>query len=276
MTAEEIRARLKVRLIEPADVPEVYRIWKLGFMELSNDLYDIAVLEQGYKLHLIMFGLMAAVGLVGFFLVGLPLYAAVVVWSTLFALDRLTPVKFYTAIGRFGMRIVLSRIAESEGQDSMSTFPAISKYWLQPDFSALWVADLDGQPVGCVACRLQHTIFETEAEDSNAANRTPEASIWRLSVNTQIRQCGIGRLLMDHAERWARDHGATHMSLMTANKASQAFYRRLQYTTETPDRLEAILQRYAPPAERKSLRDTYMSRLDPSSGTVFAKSLVTE
>ncbi|MER7245852.1 GNAT family N-acetyltransferase [Kribbella sp. NPDC000426] len=55
----------------------------------------------------------------------------------------------------------------------------------------------------------------------------PVAWVEELMVDEQMRQAGIGRLLMDHAESWARSVGASYLAL--ASRRAGDFYLALGY-----------------------------------------------
>ncbi|KAF1331434.1 Gcn5-related n-acetyltransferase, partial [Globisporangium splendens] len=57
------------------------------------------------------------------------------------------------------------------------------------------------------------------------------AELRRVSVKTEYRRFGIGRMLMAHASQWARDHGYSKLILSTAATQYLAikFYEKLGY-----------------------------------------------
>jgi ribosomal protein S18 acetylase RimI-like enzyme len=61
------------------------------------------------------------------------------------------------------------------------------------------------------------------------------AVVDNLVVRRDLRRAGIGRALMERAEQWAREQGATEIDLhvFEFNAGAIAFYRRLGYETRT-------------------------------------------
>jgi GNAT superfamily N-acetyltransferase len=53
------------------------------------------------------------------------------------------------------------------------------------------------------------------------------AWVEELMVDERLRSCGIGRLLMEHAEQWARTQDAAYLAL--ASRRAGAFYEALEY-----------------------------------------------
>jgi len=106
---------------------------------------------------------------------------------------------------------------------------------------AYWVAVAreGGALVGCVCVKEGHTLGR-EAE-RGAAEAPGEASVWRLTVAPAARKLGVGRALMAQAEAHARARGAKHMSLITGNDASRAFYCAIGYRPEELGRATRVL-----------------------------------
>ncbi len=96
-----------------------------------------------------------------------------------------------------------------------------------------------GAILGCVCVKDVHTLAR-EAE-RGAPRARGEASVWRLSVAPAARKLGVGRALMAEAERYARGRGAHHVSLITGNDASRAFYVAIGYAPESAARASAVL-----------------------------------
>ena len=61
------------------------------------------------------------------------------------------------------------------------------------------------------------------------------AFVETLAVREDVRRAGIGRALMDHAQRWAEELGATEIDLNVHefNQVAISFYRSLGYTTSS-------------------------------------------
>jgi ribosomal protein S18 acetylase RimI-like enzyme len=93
--------------------------------------------------------------------------------------------------------------------------------------------------VGCVCVKAQHTLSgEREAGVPVAAQ---EASVWRLTVDPSTRRLGVGKLLMEEAEQYAKARGCKAMSLVTGNDASKKFYLGIAYQQERSDRALRVL-----------------------------------
>jgi GNAT superfamily N-acetyltransferase len=85
----------------------------------------------------------------------------------------------------------------------------------------IFVASEDSYPLGLIALHLCHMI----------QYRTPIARITALVIHQRMRRRGIGRLLIDHALRWADERGCEFVELTSAlNRAeAHAFYRDLGF-----------------------------------------------
>jgi hypothetical protein len=108
--------------------------------------------------------------------------------------------------------------------------------------------------------------------------RAGEASVWRLTTVPAARGRGVGRALMAAAEAWAAAEGAHHVSLITGNAESKAFYRRIGYAPETLDRAAAVV--FGSPAPtvpwwnvRRWLQARMLARRCGSRTTIFARAL---
>jgi len=89
----------------------------------------------------------------------------------------------------------------------------------------LFVAELDGTRAGCL---LMWTL-----EDYFAHIRHAHVSV--LAVTRDAEGHGIGRTLMDYAERWARDRGHHRITLnvFDSNHRARTLYERTGYAPET-------------------------------------------
>jgi GNAT superfamily N-acetyltransferase len=134
----------------------------------------------------------------------------------------------YTPIGRWFVGVLFWQIIKLQGKFTMKD---IVKVWMKPSFSHFYVAEVDGQIVGCIAIKLQHTLHSERG--SGVPTVEEEASVWRLTVAPEGRKLGIGRKLMEYGEQWAKQQGAKYISLITGNPESQKFYTRLNYQPET-------------------------------------------
>lgn len=93
---------------------------------------------------------------------------------------------------------------------------------LRQDPRALaFVAAIEGRIVGLATA---HVIDALHAA-------TPVAMLTMLVVASDVRGQGIGREMVQHAERWATSHGAGRITLTSAlhREAAHDFYKRLGY-----------------------------------------------
>jgi len=90
--------------------------------------------------------------------------------------------------------------------------------------TALFIAELQGEPAGCL---LMWTL-----QDYFSQRRHAHVSV--IAVTQHAERRGVGRALMEHAERWAREHGHSRitLSVFEGNRRAQALYERTGYTTE--------------------------------------------
>jgi ribosomal protein S18 acetylase RimI-like enzyme len=103
--------------------------------------------------------------------------------------------------------------------------------------------------VGCVGIQLGSTFaqepqLQAPTADTAAPSTTTHpvpppsppattASIWRLSVAKDARNCGVAVALMDEAHKWATSKGCQRICLMTANPIAAHFYtNKLGYTSD--------------------------------------------
>jgi GNAT superfamily N-acetyltransferase len=92
---------------------------------------------------------------------------------------------------------------------------------LSGDSTAIWVAELDGEVVALGTGRL----FAAINQDA------PVAWLTALVVAERVRRRGVGKQLVAIAEDWARQHGASRLTLTSAlhRREAHEFYRRLGY-----------------------------------------------
>lgn len=92
-------------------------------------------------------------------------------------------------------------------------------------FSAVLVAELEGQVCGYVSVR----IVDTAKDPAVVARR--RGQVETVVVAPGSRRRGVGRALMTAAEEWARRRQAVEMVLTvwTANRPAEALYRDLGY-----------------------------------------------
>jgi ribosomal protein S18 acetylase RimI-like enzyme len=90
--------------------------------------------------------------------------------------------------------------------------------------TALFVAELDGRPAGCLLMWTLQDYFSQQ----------PHAHVSVIAVTAEAEGKGVGRELMAHAEAWARarDYSSITLSVFVGNARAQALYERIGYTTE--------------------------------------------
>jgi GNAT superfamily N-acetyltransferase len=88
----------------------------------------------------------------------------------------------------------------------------------------LFIAELGGQPAGCL---LMWTL-----EDYFAHLRHSHVSV--LAVTRDAEGLGVGRALMDRAERWARERGHHRitLSVFEGNERARGLYERAGFSSE--------------------------------------------
>jgi GNAT superfamily N-acetyltransferase len=92
----------------------------------------------------------------------------------------------------------------------------------QDEQHAVYVAELpDGRVVGWVHVHFCQLLVAD-----------PQAEIGGLVVDEGHRRCGIGRLLMQQAEQWAREKGcwAVYLRSNVVRKDAHAFYEEIDYS----------------------------------------------
>ena len=89
---------------------------------------------------------------------------------------------------------------------------------VESDRSAVLVADVDSQIIGVCTVYL----------DIVSVRFGQRCWIEDLAVHPELRSRGVGAGLMDAAAQWARDHGASHLELDSAEARERAhrFYER--------------------------------------------------
>lgn len=257
-----------VRDFREEDVDIVYNMWRWGFYEMREDGFER--LYSSRVLHIIMASSSFAILRYGF---SLPSYISLVIPLSLIATDLYGLHSLYKKFLERLHGTLFWQIIGLVGSSDMKTSKGLISYWMKPNYSHFWVAEVQNKIVGCVACRLQHALIHPSSSQSNESFKTAEASIWRLTVDPSCRKLGIGRILMDHAEKWAVEHGADHMSLVTANRASALFYRRLGYTIESRERCEKYTYTEGTWKPGWVMEPMVRSRTDPVTGTLFVKKL---
>eukprot|EP00927_Polykrikos_kofoidii_P051799 TRINITY_DN45590_c0_g1_i1.p1 TRINITY_DN45590_c0_g1~~TRINITY_DN45590_c0_g1_i1.p1 ORF type:complete len:238 (-),score=21.42 TRINITY_DN45590_c0_g1_i1:136-849(-) len=126
----------------------------------------------------------------------------------------------------------------------------IAHHWIGED-RQMFVAELvdpvnagsgGGAVVGCCAVRTGNS--------ENAAAAPPHVdccSVWRVSVDEDVRRRGVGIELMRAAEDWARQKGKTRMCLVTGNPVAANFYtkkccyRKITWTSYEKDLAKSLV-----------------------------------
>ena len=98
----------------------------------------------------------------------------------------------------------------------------------------LFVGELDGARAGCL---LMWTL-----EDYFSRERHAHISV--IAISRDVEGRGLGRALMEHAERWARarGHRLLTLSVFESNRRAQQLYERCGFAVE--------MRRYAKPLSR--------------------------
>jgi GNAT superfamily N-acetyltransferase len=212
-----------LRDYRPSDAPVVVPMWKEGFYEMMP--YSYARLVSSPTTFLAFAG-MGACALAA----GSPITSGLLAGFGLLC---------YTPVGR---ALVGSLFWLSISLQARMSMRDIEKRWMRPSQTHFYVAEADGVPVGCVAVKAMHTLHGERVKALTAQEPLPgEASVWRLTVAPSARNLGVGRLLMERAESWARDTGCSHVSLITGNPESSKFYRKLGYENESESRARLVL-----------------------------------
>jgi ribosomal protein S18 acetylase RimI-like enzyme len=257
-----------VRDYRQEDTEVVYSMWRCGFYEMREDGFER--LSQSRIVHIC---LGASSALILHYCLSLPLSFSIGFTFSLIVTDILGFHSLYRELLRRLHGFIFWHVTGLVGRTDMKTADALQAHWMKQNYSHFWVAEVDGSIVGCIGCRLQHALIHPSRSESNEASRTREASVWRLTVHPEYRKLGVGRILMSVAERWAAAQGATAMSLVTANKASAVFYRRLGYLIETKERCEHFTYLEGTWKPKWIMDPIVRSRTHPESGTLFVKPL---
>ena len=60
-------------------------------------------------------------------------------------------------------------------------------------------------------------------------------SVWKMSVAEDFRRQGVGRKLIEAAEKWAAEKGCKKMKMVTANPVASKFYQKQGYKSIHPN-----------------------------------------
>lgn len=113
--------------------------------------------------------------------------------------------------------------AEGLGYDCAPEMIARNIAALDRSHARLFVAEIDGVAVGFVEPQVYEAVYFATL-----------VNILGLAVRESCRGQGIGKALMDAAENWAKEIGATGVRLNSGATRTNAhdFYRHIGYTTE--------------------------------------------
>jgi len=93
----------------------------------------------------------------------------------------------------------------------------------QENHHALYVAERsDGHVIGWVHAYIRHVVVADV-----------HAEVGGLVVDQDCRKCGVGQLLMQTVEQWARRHGcrAVRVRSNVVREGAHTFYKRIGYST---------------------------------------------
>ncbi|SMC34353.1 Acetyltransferase (GNAT) family protein [Oscillospiraceae bacterium] len=95
--------------------------------------------------------------------------------------------------------------------------------WIDPEREAVFVAVIDDKVCGFIHVERYNTLYSESM-----------ANILGLAVSSRCRRRGIGRALIDRAEKWAIENGINVMRLNSgcSRTAAHEFYRSLDYGFE--------------------------------------------
>ena len=116
---------------------------------------------------------------------------------------------------------------------SPPTGPALSEEYvaeiLADADAALFVAEQGAEVIGMLIIRLH------EVSDNGVLVPRRYAMIHDLGVKHEYQRAGAGRALIERAQAWAHERGATDVELIVwaFNAQAIAFYERLGYTTHS-------------------------------------------
>ena len=122
-------------------------------------------------------------------------------------------------------RLLLSQLGyDLSLQEMKRRYDAIK----QKQDHAIFVGEQDGQVVG-----LMHL------SDRPAFDKPTEVIVQALVVNQNCRGTGVGKKMMNMAERWALDRGFSSVALTSSVSRSDAhsFYNRIGYKVEATSHL---------------------------------------
>lgn len=267
----DVRPVIYVRRFDPMrDLAVVTPMWQAGFLEMAKDLHSN--LRAGLTPTA---ALALAAAAAAYFNSPRTLALAatsIVAVSAALATD---------AVGGALLRGLLWRgILQQTAKDMTASTVG---FWQQqgPECaSEFFVAEASLSPgaprsiVGCVAVMTRHTLYK-ESQAQARPSPPGEASVWRLSTLATARRLGVARVLMAAVEAWAGGRGCEHISLVTGNAASKAFYARMGYSIEDEAHARRVL--FGTTMQPVGLLGWVKAAILPSrlgpNGTIFCKAL---
>lgn len=123
---------------------------------------------------------------------------------------------------RFEDAEAMSRLCAQLGYPAQPTMmgPRLARIQRDPN-ARVFIAETEGAPIGLATVHLRHTMN----------HEAPIAQLTLLVVDETQRSRGVGRALVDAAERWARAQGSHRIVVTTALQRADAhvFYERIGY-----------------------------------------------
>ena len=106
------------------------------------------------------------------------------------------------------------------------------KFWkdqLEINNSIVYVAKFEGTVIGFITAKI------TQNLDVSFLSTNKICRIGTIVVSENHQSKGIGKMLMEYAEKWAKDAGALEIRLevMEFNKSGQRFYETLGYDIQS-------------------------------------------
>ena len=99
--------------------------------------------------------------------------------------------------------------------------------WLSKSDRTMLVACQDNKCIGCIGVKVGEDMNKQEPGSTLG-------SVWRMSVEESHRRQGVGLMLINAAEDWARQQRCTAMILETTNKIAAKFYTEKAGYREEP------------------------------------------
>ncbi len=137
--------------------------------------------------------------------------------------------KTYYEFHEFHVRGVPDRLAtlgESDPREDSKLRASLKKI-IEGDESVIFIAEVGGQPVGFAE------VYVRQDKPDPARVSYRYGHLQSLMVDEAVRRHGVGRRLMEAAERWAREQGATEMRLdiWEFGQGPLGFYEKTGYRT---------------------------------------------